>query len=272
VKALPASETLSPEDQAVFAGVDEAVAAIGQRVRYTRWDDVRLEQVNWLMINRLPQAELTIVEGDGDLGKTTAVLDIAARLSRGADMPDGSRVEGAADVLLVAEEDRVSILKARLIAAGADLDKIHRLEDVDGGRFSLPEHAQVLHAEAQRCNAKLIVIDALFNHFDTGLNTNTTEDVRRVLAPLSDIAHRTGAAIVAIRHWGKTVRAASARGLGSADIRNVARSTLVVGKHPSDDRVRVIALDKSNLGPGASTPPEPTRWTRCSIAYWSAKP
>lgn len=226
-------------------------AASADALNLTTWNDVRLERISWLMIDRLPLGELTIVEGDGGLGKTTAVLDWAARLSTGRPMPDGTPVGEAGDVLLIAEEDRVSVLKARLLAAGADLRRIHHVDSVGENRerVTLPTHARAIYGATIRLGARLVYIDALFSHFDEGLKSNNTEDARRVLGPLSDIAHDTGAAMIATRHWGKSARAASSRGLGSIDITNIARSVLTVGRHPHDDQgPRLIAVAKSNLG------------------------
>ncbi len=172
-------------------------------VNFTQWGDVPLSRVCWLMPDRLPLAELTIVEGDGGLGKTTMVLDIAARLSRGLPMPDGTRpFDGPRNCVIVADEDRTSILKARLIAAGADTSRIFHVDSIgeDRERFSLPSHGRALGEAVRDCDAALVLIDALFSHFDQGLKSGVTEDVRKVLTPLGEIAHVTGAAVAAIRH------------------------------------------------------------------------
>lgn len=235
--------------EAAFAGVDDVVPA-GPRLALTDWTSVRIEPVHWLMLNRLPFAELTIVEGDGGLGKTTAVLDIAARVSTGTEMPDGTPVGEPGDVVLIAEEDRASILKARLRAGGANLSRIHHVSAVgdEGARFSLPSHGQALLELVADVSARLVIIDAIFNHIDPGLKIIAAEDVRRMLSPLTELAHVTGVSVIGIRHWGKTARSATSRGLGSIDITNCSRSVLAVGRHPSDDQVRVIAVAKSNLG------------------------
>jgi RecA-family ATPase len=177
-------------------------------IALTDWNAVRVERVNWLMLNRLPLAEVTIVEGPGGLGKTTAMLDVAARVSTGRTMPDGTPFAEPAAVILIAEEDRVSILKARLRAAGANLALIHRVSEVGEERawFSLPSHAGELHLLIKELAAKLVIIDAMFNHVDSGLKINGAEEVRRFLTPLAECAHETGAAIVGIRHWGKQRR------------------------------------------------------------------
>jgi len=43
--------------------------------------DIRFERVTWFEANMIPRAELTLVNGDGGIGKTTAVLDLIARSS-----------------------------------------------------------------------------------------------------------------------------------------------------------------------------------------------
>ena len=219
-------------------------------IAVTDWSAVRIEPVNWLMIDRIPLSELTIVEGDGGLGKTTAVLDLAARVSTGRAMPDRTPFDKPANVVLVAEEDRTSILKARFRAAGADLARVHHVASIgeNGARFSLPSHGRALYEFVAQLGARLVIIDAMFNHIDEGLKIASSEDVRRMLAPLTELAHLTGAAVIGIRHWGKAARSAASRGLGSVDITNLSRSVLAVGRHPSDERLRVMAVAKSNLG------------------------
>ena len=43
--------------------------------------------VKWLWPERIPRGKITLLDGDPGLGKTTILLDIAARVSRGHGMP-----------------------------------------------------------------------------------------------------------------------------------------------------------------------------------------
>ena len=243
--------TSSTSSAEILFGEQRAAA-----VNLADWRSIQIEPIRWLMLNLVPLAELTIVEGPGGVGKTTAMLDIMARLSRGEPMPDGTPPQPASNALLIAsEEDRVSLLKAKLIAAGADLARIGLVESIgtDQHWFSLPSDAPAILDAVRKRDARFVFIDALFSHFGDGLSSNKPQDVRGVLRPLSALAHETGAAVIAIRHWGKTARAAMDRGLGSADIRNVARSVLTIGPHPAETETRryVVAVAKANLGPAA---------------------
>jgi hypothetical protein len=86
-----------------------------------------------------------------------------------------------------------------------------------------------------------------------GVNSNRDQDVRRALAPLAKVAERTGTAVVIVRHLNKAAGVSPLyRGGGSIGIIGAARSGLVVGRHPEDESLRVLAGQKNNL----SLPPE----------------
>jgi hypothetical protein len=165
-------------------------------------------------------------------------------------MPDGTDA-GVGRVLVISEEDRPSDQKARLLAAGANLENVHFGSDVDATTethfFTLPNDADALAAEIRRVGYRLVIFDALLSHLDAKLNAYKPQDARAALRPLVEIARETGAAIVCIRHWTKASGRAAARGLGSSDFRNMVRSVLTFGPHPSINGLYVIALSKSNL-------------------------
>src|SRR6185503_11668536 len=85
----------------------------------------------------IPLGMLSMLDGDPGLGKSTVLLDLAARLSRGDTMPDGSQGPGpAATVILTAEDDPARVVRPRLDAAGADVSRVAviRMADGDGER------------------------------------------------------------------------------------------------------------------------------------------
>ena len=69
-----------------------------------RASDVVPEPVEWLWHNRIPHGKLTGIIGNPDRGKSTLLLDLAARVSTGTPMPDGAPVEAAGVVILSAED------------------------------------------------------------------------------------------------------------------------------------------------------------------------
>ena len=81
---------------------------------------------------RFPLGKVTLIAGDPGLGKSFLTLDMASRLSRGADWPDAaypSRLPGPPP-LIPAEDDPADTIRPRLDAMGADTSKIRVLDGV----------------------------------------------------------------------------------------------------------------------------------------------
>ncbi len=71
---------------------------------YKTLDKIKPQPVAWLWKGHVPLGELTLFDGDPATNKSSATLDLAARVSTGRPMPDGS--EGVlGGVLLLQAED-----------------------------------------------------------------------------------------------------------------------------------------------------------------------
>lgn len=155
------------------------------------------------------------------------------------------------------EEDDAPTVKARLVAAGADLAFVDLVDDATNPQeyVELPEGVDRLRAtlEAARESAQpydIVLFDNLANRVGRGINLNKPREVRRMLTPLAKIAHEFGCCILLILHWRKAAGTASERTAGSGDILNVFRAAVTVGPHPELPDVFVIARGKKNLAGG----------------------
>lgn len=218
------------------------------------------ESVEWLWDGRIPCGKLTVLDGDPGLGKSTAAADIAARVSTGQPMPDGSGGGQPAGVVLLSAEDGLAdTIVPRLMAAGADLSRILALDacpDLQGEDTHppvLPDDLPHIRAAIERVSAKLMIIDPLMAYLSGDTNSHRDQDIRRVLFRMATLAEETGVAVVVVRHLNKSSGGpALYRGGGSIGIIGAARSGLLVASDPDDESRRVLASTKSNLG----APPE----------------
>jgi DNA polymerase I-like protein with 3'-5' exonuclease and polymerase domains len=219
--------------------------------------DVSAESVEWLWERRIPLGKITVLDGDPDNGKSVLTTDLAARVTTGRPMPYGlGKTFPQAGVVILSAEDGVGdTIRPRFDAAGGDPNKVVILGNDDP--FAIPEDLPILERAIERVDAKLIVIDPIMAFLGENINSNSDKDVRSALKPLKQLAERSGAAVVIVRHLNKTPGGnVLYRGGGSIGIIGAARSGLVVGPHPTDEGLRVLASQKHNL----STPPE-------SLAY-----
>jgi hypothetical protein len=170
----------------------------------TRASEIELESITWLWKEYIALGELTIIAGESDGGKTTLIIDITARVTRGLMMPDKSGKAPKGDVLFMSAEDKPShTLVPRLIAAGADLGKVHFVKMSDGSMVSLATDLKALELLITK-KVRLIVIDPITAYMGHGkLDTFRSSDVRSVLSPLSDLIGKYGISVIMISHFSK---------------------------------------------------------------------
>lgn len=208
--------------------------------------------IDWIWRNYVPAGMLSVLDGDPGLGKSTLTLDIASRITRGDQMPDGTPGREPRDVILLsAEDDSARTIRPRLDLAGADFGRVHELT-IDGSgveAFELVErHLALLEAAIVEKDALLVVVDPLMAFLPGTVNAHKDQDVRKVLALLKGVAERTGAGILVVRHLNKMAGASPIyRGGGSIGIIGAARSGLFVAKDPRDEGRRVFGVIKSNI-------------------------
>jgi hypothetical protein len=218
---------------------------------------VRTARVSWLWHHRMPLGKVTVVDGDPGLGKSTMMLDIAARESTGRPMPgDDHHRDVGGDVLVLSAEDGIEdTIRPRLEAAGADLDRIEVLtacRDAQGRPRPpiIPDDISTIREVLRRSRARLVVIDPLMAYLSGRVDSHRDQDVRGALHQLAEAAEESKAAVVIIRHLNKAAGGhALYRGGGSIGIIGAARAGLLVAPDPKDETLRVLAMTKSNLGP-----------------------
>jgi hypothetical protein len=215
--------------------------------------DVEPERVDWLWRGRIPKGKLTVLDGDPGLGKSAATLDLAARVSAGLDLPDGTPCEAAGAVICSAEDGLADTIRPRLDTAGGDPSRVLSLATVTDEEglqrpISIPQDVPIIEEGIRRIGAVLVVIDPLMAFFGSDIDSYKDQNVRRALAALASLGERTGAAIVIVRHLNKSGgKTPIYRGGGSIGIIGAARSGMMVGEDPDDENRRVLAPVKSNL-------------------------
>lgn len=206
--------------------------------------DVPPREVEWLWPDRIPLGELTILDGDPSVNKSSFTLDLAARVSTGKDMPDGPPGVKGRVLALLGEDSLEKTIVQRLAAAKADLSQIATIK----GSVLFPNDIDRIEVAIAKTQAKLLVIDPLMAFL--GCDANGDQKVRGALTPLKEIADTANCAVVMVRHLTKRGGKHSLyRGSGSIGIVAATRSALLIGKSPDEPNFRVLCQTKSNLGP-----------------------
>ena len=209
---------------------------------------VEENKVSWLWYPYIPYGKLTIVQGDPGEGKSTFMLHLAALLTKGKSLPDGKSGKDPMTVIYQCPEDDISdTIKPRLLAAGADCDRVAFIHDEEE---PLNFEDKRIEETIRKTGAKLFIFDPIQSFLVQDSDMHSAGRMRSILGNLSLVAARTGCAMILVGHMNKSGSGKNLyRGLGSIDISAIARSILMVARDADNPSLRYMFPIKSNLAP-----------------------
>jgi hypothetical protein len=155
---------------------------------------------------RFPAGSLVLAVGRAGLGKSQFAVWATAQITRGA-LP-GCHYGTPRSVVYCATEDSWEMtIVPRLMAAGADLDRVFHVRAVDDGdphaRLTLPEDTRLLGAGITEHDVVLVVLDPLLSLLDHEINDYRAREVRQALEPVVAAADRTHCLFLGLAHFTK---------------------------------------------------------------------
>jgi putative DNA primase/helicase len=257
--ALPETPTVQPPNEINLGKVTTTLGNSWNLVGYQA-SKVKPENVMWLWPGRVPLSKATLFAGRPGGGKSMVAIDVAARVSTGADFPDGEKnTLGPKQVLYLATEDGVAdTLVPRFMAAGADMTKVFfprcvlktdaKTNKQERAAISLKAHISLLEASLkQHPKIGLVVLDPLTSFI--GVNINKDEESRAMMDKLVAVFDNSGATFIAIIHHNKRSDVSALEQiLGSSSIVGAARAVWDFSRDPDNKEERHMSLVKLNIG------------------------
>lgn len=224
----------------------------GDNFQYEYFSSVTQRKIEWLWYPYIPYGKLTILQGDPGEGKSTFMINIAALLTRGKNMPDGFHTQEPQRVVYQTAEDNLSdTVKPRMMSAGADCSMIAYIVDED---YPLTLEDTRIEKVLKETQARLFILDPLQAYLTQDSDMFSAGRMRQQLRRLADLASKYRCAIVVIGHMNKTSGEKNLyRGLGSIDIAAIARSVLMISRDKDDPSIRYMFPVKSSLAPEGAT-------------------
>ena len=233
-------------------------------------ESVKVEQIEWLLYPFIPFGKVTIIQGDPGEGKTTMVLQIIAKLTRGEPilLNKKSQKEAQQDseenlkqevlsqdkpiqpvnvIYQTAEDGLGDTIKPRLLAAGADCSRVLVIDDREQPLTMLDIR---LEEAIMQTKARMVVLDPIQGFLGTDVDMHRANEIRTLMKRMAVLAEKYHCAIILIGHMNKNSNGKSSyRGLGSIDFQAAARSVLIVGRLKDEPETRVMCHVKSSLAP-----------------------
>jgi hypothetical protein len=199
----------------------------------------------WLWPGYVPEALLTVVIAPPKASKTTLCVDLAARVSRGDVMPDGSAGGPASAVILAALEDgSETSIAHKLRAARAELGNVVDASggpDGDGLELTLDHVSWLRRVIGEHPGARLLIVDTLSASATRPISTHT--GLKAMLKPLNTLAKDTGVSVILTAHTRKDGQPAGGQALIS-----IPRQVLQITRSTDRPGERTLSVLASNIG------------------------
>lgn len=236
-----------------------------RRIVLTPASQIQMRRTRWLWDTtpvgapptshgRIPMNSLTIGAGKAGVGKSQFCAWLTARVTTGT-LP-GELAGKPRCVMYAATEDSWSqTIAPRMVAAGADMDRVFRIDVEDDGassaQLTLPVDTALLGATAEEYGVALLIADPLLSFLDSGVNDYRQREVRAALEPLIAAADRHGFSIFGLAHFTKHGDPDPLQRIsGSGGFGQVIRCLVAFAKVEDEesDYDFVLSIEKNNLG------------------------
>jgi len=210
---------------------------------------IKPEKIDWLWEGFIAKGHLSLLAADPGIGKSQVSMYLASVISKGGYWPGSTKKAPIGHTIVINTEDGLSdTIVPRLIACGADMDRVHILaEDTSNPElFKLDLHIPALEAMIEELgNVELIIIDPVSNYLSGKADNNKTGDVRNITSQLSQLAQRYNTSVLMLTHNNKGEKAnATEKVLGSGAWVQSCRTAFGIGK--DEDGKKLVPI-KNNL-------------------------
>lgn len=259
---------LEQEDKQLFSDFYQAFAQYIEDVTNSKYAlvsaaDIQERTPEFLIPEYIPRSALTLIAGDGGVGKSSVWCAIAAAISNGkqpfllseSDFPAEFWESEPRKVLVFSGEDSMEyVLKERLRKNGAAQENIYTIPISDSRYKDIKFDSDYLRKLVEIHRPTLVIFDPIQSFVPgNGFHMGDRNAMRQVLQPMIGMGETYGTTFIVVCHTNKRTGVYGRQRLAdSADIWDIARSVLMIGR-TSEKGILYLSHEKSNYGKLAET-------------------
>lgn len=207
-----------------------------KEVKLVSVDSIKKEFVKWLVPGYIPEGAITVIGGDGGLGKTTLWCNIASAISNGTNsilQEDNDYIYPNGNVIYFSgEDDTARVLRDKLESNNANLSNISTIPLDDETFSDIAIGSELLEGIIEKYRPKLVIFDPI-QQFIKDTDMTKRNDMRQTLTSLTRLGKLYGTTFILVMHTNKrdNIRSFRDKLSDSADIWDISRSVLAVGRN-----------------------------------------
>lgn len=212
--------------------------------------------VEWIVPGYIPRGCITVIAGDGGVGKTSLWCSLVSAITTGKHsfllgntVPEEFQGESENVLALTAEDSWSHSLIGRLKKNGADLTKVEYIDPGNENFAKLDFTSDYLKGLIEVHKPSVIIFDPVQSFVPVHMKMSDRNSMRKCFSSLMALGEEYGTTCIIIVHtnkqsgvWGRK------RIADSADIWDASRSILMTGMTVNSN-LRYISQEKSNYGP-----------------------
>lgn len=184
------------------------LSAPNEEKKMTRADRMTVPAMSWLWPGFIPEGNLSLIMGEPGVGKSQMAMDIAARITRGGDWPDGTPGKEPGNVVMIETEDALGDTLARADAAEANRKRMIVWNEAFD--LSTPEGIAELERDISDFQDIAALVLSPFGMFFGEIRSYKDTDIRRSMVALLSWAEKRNIAIIGVMHKGAGSKGRSA--------------------------------------------------------------
>ncbi len=216
--------------------------------------EVEEKPIEWIITNYIPKNEITVLCGDGGVGKGFVSSAIVCAISSGEQVFFESEEEYLKQnrqpqkVLFISSEEDISkIAKRKILSQGkANQENIYVVGAENEEIKDLKITSKALENVIHDIKPQLVIIDPLQSFMPPNTNMSDKSAMRDILGSLKILAVKEDTSFIILSHTNKRETSGRFRVGDSSEIWNVPRVVFMLGE--VDENTRYLSQEKNNLG------------------------
>lgn len=223
---------------------------------FRKMSEIEAKPIDRVVPGVVPRGELTLLGGDGGVGKGLYLAQMIAYVTTGrtSDFFPTRPASIGTVVIFTGEDQMDAVWKPRLEAAGADSEKVWASDPgtywTETGEMPYLDNSRTLNRIIATRPA-LVIFDPIQQFLSPKANMNSRMKMREVTTLLRAKARQQGFAVLLVVHTNKSASSVAGRKRlsGSTDLWDVSRSILLMGRAKNEEKVYVSHEKSSNACP-----------------------